>query len=78
MAVRFKTQAEFEEEFGVDWRANVPAGWSTEMDNMLGQPIADDVAEDMFRTFNRSGNTYRYRRSNISPQMITDDDSIIV
>lgn len=36
---RFKTEKEFIEQYGKNWRTAVTCGWSTDMDKMLGKPM---------------------------------------
>lgn len=37
--LRFKTEAEFIQEFGLDWRNSIPYNWGKQMDNLLGQEV---------------------------------------
>ena len=39
--LRFKTEAEFIQEFGLDWRKKVPYSWSIQMDSLLGQEVME-------------------------------------
>ena len=50
--LRFKTEAEFIQEYGLDWRNNVPYNQGKQMDYLLGQDIVesriDKIIDDKY------------------------------
>lgn len=65
---RFKTEAEFIEDFGTTWYDKVKNGWSvSEMNGFFGKEIPENEAKSAIRD-----NSGRYERWSVSADMITD------
>lgn len=70
---RFKTEAEFIEEFGESYNMKLYSGWNYEMDPLAGQPIDPIYNIDCIHliAFVKDKFTLTYKRSwNISLDMI--------
>jgi len=81
---RFKTEKEFKDEFGENWRAVVPSRFPIEMDHLLGKDI--NVAEvDMINSYYNCYNTlpnnlnilFGYKTWSISKEMITKKEPVV-
>ena len=72
---RFKTQREFIDEFGEDWKYKVENGWDGEMDYLFGREITYEDWSNIQSSsgFNKYwfGNTINHKWS-ISKDMVTD------
>lgn len=62
---RFKTEKEFEKEFGERWRTSIPYMWPIEMDKFLGKVIR------MSEVLYLEKNYLRYNGWTIHPSMMT-------
>ena len=72
---RFKTEKEFKDEFGKNWRKMVPAGFPIGMDHLLGKDI--NVAEvDMIESY-CNDTLFKYKTWNISEEMITKKELVV-
>ena len=76
--LRFKTEAEFIQEYGLDWRNNVPYIWGKQMDYLLGQDIVKSrIDKSMDYKYSLDDYAFSYKDINngrpwsISKQMIT-------
>ncbi len=76
--LRFKTEAEFIQEYGLDWRNNVPYYWGKQMDYLLGQDIVKSrIDKSMDYKYSLDDYAFSYKDINngwpwsISKQMIT-------
>ncbi len=67
---RIKTQEEFENEFGENWRRNVVAGFIPDMDYLLGKPLKEFSNIEFIK--NDSFNIDDWW---ISPDMIIETDN---
>lgn len=76
--LRFKTEAEFIQEYGLDWRNNVPYFWDKQMDYLLGQDIVESrIDKSMDYKYSLDSYAFSYKDINngrtwtISKQMTT-------
>ncbi len=76
--LRFKTEAEFIQEYGLDWRNNVPYNWGKQMDYLLGQDIVESrIDKSIDDKYYLDDYAFSYKDINnvwpwsISKQMIT-------
>ena len=76
--LRFKTEAEFIQEFGLDWRNKVPYNWGKQMDYLLGQDIVKSrIDKSIDKKYYLDYYAFSYKDINngwpwsISKQMIT-------
>lgn len=76
--LRFKTEAEFIQEFGLDWRNKVPYNWGKQMNYLLGQDIVESrIDKSIDKKYYLDYYAFSYKDINnfwpwsISKQMIT-------
>ena len=72
---RFKTEKEFKNEFGKNWRRMVPAKFLIGMDHLLGKDI--DVAEVNMINSYYDDTLFEYKTWSISKEMITKKELVV-
>ena len=80
MNLKIKTEKEFIEEYGEDWRENVPCQFTNEMDELLGMVIKcednafmrnfDDLSDSYNFTFWYEGHGYMISKGMVKPYFI--------
>jgi hypothetical protein len=56
---RYKTQEEFESQYGVEWRNKISGGWGEHMDILLGMPFTHEFPDGLEHVYRNNCNTYR-------------------
>jgi len=71
---RFKTEEEFEQEFGPEWRDDVPRAWPSQMDSLFGTEIPTEYNDKILEGFRivKTGKNHTWA---IGPEMIKEIDA---